>query len=70
MPRRCRVGARFSMTGCSLMTSSRTSQTAVSMRSTIFFALFTLCAVPFSTSSFMTKGLKSSIAISFGRPHW
>ena len=40
------------------------------MRSTIFFALFTLCAVPFSTNSFMTKGLKSSIAISFGRPHW
>ncbi len=27
IPRRCRVGARFSITGCSLMTSSRTSHT-------------------------------------------
>ncbi len=27
MPRRCSVGARLSITGCSLMTSSSTSQT-------------------------------------------
>ena len=27
MPRRCSVGARLSSTGCSVMTSSRTSQT-------------------------------------------
>jgi hypothetical protein len=27
MPRRCSVGARFSSTGCSVMTSSSTSQT-------------------------------------------
>ena len=28
-----------------------------------------LCADPLATSSFITKGLNNSIAISFGRPH-
>ncbi|MNJ30815.1 hypothetical protein D3C77_254260 [compost metagenome] len=35
MPRRCSVGARFSSTGCSRMTSSRISQTAGCSRSTM-----------------------------------
>ncbi len=38
MPRRCSVGARFRSTGCSLMTSSRMSQTSGRSFSTIFFA--------------------------------
>jgi hypothetical protein len=38
MPRRCRVGARLSSTGCSRMTSSSTSQTCGRERSTIRLA--------------------------------
>ena len=38
MPRRWSVGARFRSTGCSLMTSSRMSQTSGRSFSTIFFA--------------------------------
>ena len=38
MPRRCSVGARFSITGCSRITSSRMSQTIGSWFSTSFFA--------------------------------
>ena len=34
------------------------------------FALLMLCAWPRSTSFFITNGLKSSSAISLGRPHW
>ena len=41
----------------------------VCSRSTIFFAFLMFWAVPSATSSFITKGLNSSIAISFGRPH-
>ena len=67
IPRRCSVGARFNITGCSLITSSRTSHTAGSSFSTIFLAFLMLCEVPLATSSFITKGLNSSMAISFGR---
>ena len=76
MPRRCRVGARLSSTGCSMMTSSRTSQTMAYRlmpdvaRSTIRLADLMFCAWLRSTSRFITKGLKSSSAIIFGRPHW
>src|SRR5208283_3044327 len=38
MPRRCSVGARLSITGCSRITSSRMSQTTGSWLSTIFLA--------------------------------
>src|SRR6218665_852460 len=38
MPRRCSVGARLSITGCSLMTSSRMSQTTGVPDSTSFLA--------------------------------
>ena len=69
MPSRCRVGARFSMTGRVWMTSSRMSQTSGRARSTMRFALLMLCAMPCMTSRFMTNGLKSSSAIFFGRPH-
>ena len=70
MPRRCSVGARFSSTGCSAMTSSRTSQTSGTIVSTIFLAALMFCADLRSTSRLMMNGLKSSSAISFGSPHW
>ncbi len=70
MPRRCSVGARFSSTGCSGMTSSRTSHTIGSIESTIFLAALMFCTTLRSTSRLMMNGLKSSSAISFGRPHW
>ena len=35
----------------------------------IFLAFLILWLMPLCTSSFITKGLNSSIAISFGRPH-
>src|ERR671927_292748 len=70
MPRRCSVGARFSSTGCSVMTSSSTSQTTGRARSTIRLADLMFCAWLRSTSRFMTKGLNSSSAICLGRPHW
>ena len=70
MPRRCSVGARFSSTGCSAMTSSRTSQTSGVIESTYFFAALMFWTDFRSTSRLMMNGLKSSSAISFGRPHW
>ena len=70
MPSLCSVGARLSSTGCSLMTTSSASQTSVRCLSTIFLADLMLLATPSSTSFFMTKGRKSSMAISFGTPHW
>ena len=70
MPRRCRVGARFSSTGCSRMTPSSTSQTWGRRRSTMRLADLMFCASSASTSRFITKGLNSSSAISLGRPHW
>ena len=44
MPRRCRVGARLSSTGCSRMTSSSTSQTWGRERSTMRLADLMFCA--------------------------
>jgi hypothetical protein len=52
------------------MMSSSTSYTRGSSRSTIFLARFTVSASPRFSSSWMMKGLKSSTAIAFGRPHW
>src|SRR5215212_8635543 len=70
MPRRCRVGARLSRTGCWWMTSSSTSQTSGIIDSTIFFAALMFWTALRSTSWAMMNGLKSSSAMSFGRPHW
>ena len=70
MPKRCRVGARFSMTGCSRMTSSSTSHTCGRARSTIRLADLMFWARAWSTSRFITNGLNSSRAICLGRPHW
>ena len=70
MPRRCSVGARFSITGCSRITSSRMSQTTGSCASTIFFAALIVVARPIVSSLLKMNGLNSSSAISFGRPHW
>ena len=70
MPRRCRVGARLSMTGCSRMTSSRMSQTSAPSRSTIFLAALIVVDMPRIWSLEKMNGLNSSSAIFFGRPHW
>ena len=70
MPRRCSVGARFSSTGCSAITSSSTSQTSGTIVSTIFLAALMFCTSLRSTSRLMMNGLNSSSAISLGRPHW
>ncbi len=69
MERRWRVGARFNRTGRSLMTHSSASQTSSYTLSTFFLASLMLEALPVSHRRFMTKGLKSSNAISLGRPH-
>ena len=69
IPNLCRVGARFNNTGCSSMTSANTSQTWALDLSTILFADFIFWDKPSSTSLFITKGLNSSKAIIFGRPH-
>ena len=50
MPRRCSVGARFSRIGCSLMTSSRMSQTSGFSFSTSFLALLIVVTRPRSSS--------------------
>ena len=46
MPRRCSVGARFSSTGCSRITSSRMSHTSALSRSTSFLAALIVVAKP------------------------
>ena len=51
MPMRCRVGARFSSTGCWSMTSSRMSQTSGSRRSSMRLADLIVSARPCSLSA-------------------
>ena len=69
IPNLCNVGALFNNTGCSFITSSNTPQTSLFARSTFFFAAFIV--MPDSALNFfITNGLKSSNAISFGKPHW
>ena len=70
MPSRWSVGARFRSTGCSVMTSSRMSHTSGRSFSTNFLAALMDEAMPRSSSFRRMKGLKSSSAIFFGRPHW
>ena len=70
MPRRWSVGARLSSTGCSWMTSSRMSQTSACIWSTCRLAALMFWTIFRSTSRLMMNGLKSSSAMSFGRPHW
>ena len=70
MPSRCSVGARLSSTGCSLITSSSTSQTSGIIESTIFLAALMFWTALRSTRRAMMNGLNSSRAISFGSPHW
>jgi hypothetical protein len=52
------------------MTSSSTSQTSGIIDSTIFLAALMFCTALRSTSWAMMNGLKSSSAMSFGKPHW
>ena len=68
--RRCRVGARLSMTVWPRVTSSRMSQTWSSSRSIIFLALRTVWTTPIALRRRMMKGSKSTSAIFLGRPHW
>ena len=70
IPSLCSVGARFNITGWSLITSSNISHTSGRNLSTILFAFLILWAIPRPTNSFITNGLNNSTAISFGTPHW
>jgi hypothetical protein len=70
MPRRCSVGARLRRIGCSLMTSSRMSQTSGRSFSTNFLAALIEEARPRSSSLRRMNGLNSSTAIFLGSPHW
>ncbi len=70
IPSRWSVGARFSSTGCSRMTSSRMSHTSGRSFSTYFLAALIDEAMPRSSSLRRMNGLNSSSAIFFGRPHW
>ena len=70
MPRRCRVGARFSRMGCSRMTSSRISHTMGSSASTMRLPALMVVARPIFSRRSKMNGLNSSSAIFLGRPHW
>ncbi len=52
------------------MTSSRMSQTTGVSASTSRFAALMVVAMPCISSLWKMKGLNSSSAIFFGRPHW
>ena len=69
IPSLCRVGARLSITGCSLIFSSTMSQTRGSWFSIIFLAALILLAISLETKPFITCGLNNSKAISLGIPH-
>ena len=69
MPSRCSVGARLSITGRSLITSSRIGHTSGADRSTIRLAARMFGASALFTSRCITKGLNSSSAIRLGSPH-
>ena len=58
MPRRCSVGARFSSTGCSWMTSSRMSHTTGVPASTNFFAALMVVAMPIAFQTAEDEGLE------------
>ena len=70
MPKRCSVGARFSNTGCSRITSSRMSHTSGPSRSTSFLEALMEVDNPRRSSLLKMKGLNSSSAIFLGNPHW
>ena len=70
IPNLCRVGARFNITGCSVITSSTISQTQSSLLSINFLAPLILWASPALTKPLITWGLNNSRAISLGIPHW
>ena len=69
-PNLWRVGALFNITGCSLITSSRTSHTSGVSLSTSFFAALMVVANSLCSNFPYTNGLNSSKAIFFGNPHW
>ena len=70
IPSLWRVGARFSKTGCSVITFSKISHTSGTSRSTMRFAALMVLAMPRWINLEKIKGLNSSSAIFFGRPHW
>src|SRR3977135_3180135 len=63
MPSRCSVGARFSSTGCSWMTSSRMSHTSGRSFSTYFFAALIDEGMPRSSSLRWIEGLRGDAAL-------
>ncbi len=78
IPSLCRVGARFSKTGCSTTTFSHISIASGWPSSIISRAFFTEillwpfsdCSLYFSINAWMMKGLNRINAISRGIPHW
>ena len=70
MPKRCKVGARLSNTGCSLITSSKMSHTTAVPDSTSFLAALMVVAMPMASKREKMNGLNNSNAINLGRPHW
>ena len=70
IPNLCSVGARFNITGCSLITSSTISQTTGSWLSINLLAALILWAISLLTKPWITCGLNNSSAISLGIPHW
>ena len=69
IPNLCNVGALFSITGCSLITSSRISQTSGLSFSTILLAALTVVARPYNSNREYINGLNNSRAIFLGSPH-
>ena len=64
------VGARLRITGCPLIALSNISQTIGLVALITRLALARFDAWLYLISSFITKGLNNSRAISFGSPHW
>ena len=69
IPSLCKVGALLSITGCSLITSSKQSHTSGVSSSTSCFAALIVIVIPFCSSLLNMNGLNSSKAIFLGNPH-
>ena len=64
------VGALFKRTGCSLITSSKISQTSGVCLSTILLDCLTVDENPNDSNFEYIKGLNNSKANFLGNPHW
>ena len=69
IPNLWRVGALFNKTGCSLITSSKISQTSGVCLSTILLDCLTVDEKPNDSNLEYMKGLNNSKASFLGSPH-